>query len=69
MSYEGKVITSETNSDRRVYLVESGEKKWILSPSEFQRLGFQGSDIIRVSDEELDAIPTSDDTFSAVDED
>jgi hypothetical protein len=52
MNYEGKVIMSRSNFDRRVYLVENGEKKWILSPAEFQKLGFKVNDILRVSDEE-----------------
>lgn len=59
MELEGKLITGENNTDEgKVYLVENGLKRWIVSPEIFEKLKFKCYDIKKIPYTELSAIPS-----------
>jgi predicted SAM-dependent methyltransferase len=56
-NFEGQLITGIAGTDGgKVYYIQNGEKRWILSPEVFQEKGFRGEDIQRVPDVQIEAI-------------
>ncbi|MCS0674064.1 glycosyltransferase [Cytobacillus firmus] len=54
-NYEGSLITGP---DQKVYFIENGMKRHIVSPSVFKKLGFNWGDIKILNEEILERIPT-----------
>ena len=58
---EGALVTGTSGEPgTRIYVIEDGEKRWILSPEVFAERGWKFEDVITLANEDLAAIPTSD---------
>jgi SAM-dependent methyltransferase len=57
---DGTLVTAPGGRDGgRIYVVVAGVKRWIVSPEVFLERGWRFEDVQRISDAELEAIPTS----------
>jgi hypothetical protein len=61
---EGELVTGTSDEGRsRVYHVEGGVKRWVLSPEVFAERGWKFEDVLTLPDDELEAIPISDEVI------
>jgi SAM-dependent methyltransferase len=57
MDLENKLIVSDEKKDfNKVYIVEKGKKRWIMSPSAFEKLGFRWEDIKKIPESIINKI-------------
>jgi len=57
--FEGQIITRVSGNDGgKVYYVYNNKKLWITSPEILGKLGLAGKEILRISDDEMEAILT-----------
>ncbi|MBA4372479.1 MAG: hypothetical protein C0402_06410 [Thermodesulfovibrio sp.] len=57
--FEGALVRGKDGSNEgKVYLIEKGQKRWITSPSVFEKCGFKWNQIRTVGAETLNAVPT-----------
>ena len=55
--HEGRIIRGNPTGTK-LFLVEEAEKRWVRTPEVLDRLGFAFGDVVVLSDEEVDLIPT-----------
>ena len=58
MDLENELIVSDGKRDfNKVYLVKEGEKRWIMSPTAFEKLGFKWKNIKKIPESIINKIP------------
>ena len=58
MDLEGELIVSDEKKDfNKIYLVKEGEKRWIMSPTAFEKLGFKYETIKKIAESIINLIP------------
>jgi MoaA/NifB/PqqE/SkfB family radical SAM enzyme len=63
--FEGKLVTGGSFiEDGKVYFVENGYKRWIISADVFSEKGFKWEDVIQVNAEEVGKIPVGENISS-----
>jgi len=51
------IISDEKHGFNRIYLVKNGEKRWIMSPTTFEKLGFKWENIKKIPESIINRIP------------
>lgn len=58
MDLEGELIVSDEKKDfNKIYLVKEGEKRWIMSPTAFEKLGYKYETIKKIAESIINMIP------------
>jgi len=58
MDLENELIVSEEKKDfNKIYLVKGGERRWIMSPTTFEKLGFKYDSIKKIAESIINMIP------------
>lgn len=59
-SYEKQLIVSDKSKNNKVYLVENGKKRWIVSAGNFERMGYKWENIKTIPESIITKIPEGD---------